>query len=328
MSAVTGRLLTRGAGGTSDMDCVLGYHLTPFTCGIARFNDALGRELNIPVLSLFAPEASGFGHVLLSIKLSEFNSEDSERLAEFLAQRPAAQLLDLFLHDFSDTPIEQRLIDAADRVFVGNAQLAGILGPRHPAVVEAWCPGALLQAREFPEAEISVFSFGMAHKLRAGRYRRLKSILDQTGRTYGVYLSTALHEGTSFEGSFMAPFHEMTEIFGERVNFLGFLSDAAVFNYLRFCTFFTAFFPDGVRANNTSVHVAMQCGAVAITNLDAYSPAEFQHGVNMLDIDQLQSLPLDKTTLETIGAAARQFAARHSFDALAALLRAPAPTGR
>jgi hypothetical protein len=303
------------------MDCVLGYHLTPFTCGIARFNHVLARELGIPVLSLFAAEASRYGHVLLSIKLSEFTDGDVGRLAGYVERRPAAQRLDLFLHDLADAPLERRLMAAATTVYVGNAKLAELVRPHHPNVVEAWCPGALLGAHPFAETEISIFSFGMAHKMRADRYRRLKEILEATGRSYAIYLSTALHEGTSFEGSFMAASEELDAIFGERVNFLGFLSDAAVLNYLRSCTFFTAFFPEGVRANNTSVQTAMQCGSVVITNVDAYSPPEYRHGVNILDIDRLETLPLDAPTLEDLGAAARQAAVRYGWGALTALLR-------
>lgn len=310
------------------MDCVLGYHLSPFTCGIARFNHALGRELGVPVLSLFAPEAAGYRHVLLSIKLSEFSAEDTDRLAAFLVARPATQRLDLFLHDVCDAPLERRLVEAADTVFAGNAQLARMLRARHPKVVEAWCPGALLQAREFAGAEISVFTFGMAHKVRAERYRRLKEVLERSGRSYGIYLSTALHEGSNVGDSFMTAFDEMSAIFGERVNFLGFLSDAAVLNQLRSCTFFASFFAEGVRANNTSVHTAMQFGTVVITNLDAWSPPEYRHGVNLIDIDRLQSLPLDEATMKEIGAGARQVAARYGWDALADLLRMPAPAVR
>ena len=227
------------------MDCILGYHLQPFTCGIARFNHALGEKLAIPVVSLFSEEANECRHALLSIKLSEFTDKDTGRLEAFIASRDATQTIDLFLHDYSDTPTERRLIALASRIYVGNAQMARILGPRHPRVIEAWCPGTLIDAHAFPQTEISVFSFGMAHKMRAERYYRLRELLEATGKSYGIYLSTALHEGTDFAGSFMTAFEEMTEIFGQRVNFLGFLSDAAVFNYLNSCTYFTAFFPQG-----------------------------------------------------------------------------------
>ena len=40
------------------MDCILGYHLNPLACGIAKFNLALGNQLGIPVLSLFDPSAT------------------------------------------------------------------------------------------------------------------------------------------------------------------------------------------------------------------------------------------------------------------------------
>ncbi len=303
------------------MDCILGYHLQPFTCGIARFNNALGERLAVPVVSLFSPEADRCTHALLSIKLSEFSEDDRERLEHFIANRPAGQKVDLFLHDFSDTPTEQRLLALAARVFVGNAQLARTLSPRHDGVIEAWCPGSLIDAHAFPQTELTVFSFGMAHKMRADRYRQLRHLLEATGKSYGLYLSTALHEGNDFAGSFMTAFEEMTEIFGDRVHFLGFLSDSAVFNYLQSSTFFTAFFPQGVRANNTSVQMAMRFGSAVITNLDADSPPHYRHGVSLFDIDRLDALPLDPATLSAVGEGARQAAAAYDWDPLVALIR-------
>lgn len=308
------------------MDCILGYHLQPFTCGIARFNHALGEKLAIPVVSLFSEAADECRHALLSIKLSEFTDKDTGRLEAFIASRDATQTIDLFLHDYADTPTEQHLIALASRIYVGNAQMARILGPRHPRVIEAWCPGTLIDAHAFPQTEISVFSFGMAHKIRAERYYRLRELLEATGKSYGIYMSTALHEGTDFAGSFMTAFEEMTEIFGQRVNFLGFLSDAAVFNYLNSCTYFTAFFPQGVRANNTSVQTAMQCGSVVISNLDADSPPEYLHGVNILDIDKLDALPTDANDLGKLGEAARRAASIYGWDPLVELIRNHAET--
>jgi hypothetical protein len=90
---------------------------------------------------------------------------------------------------------------------------------------------------------------------------------------------------------------------------------------LRTTTFFAAFFDRGVRANNTTVNAAMSCGAVVITNLDAYSPAAFCHGLNVLDIARCVALPTDAETLGAIGRRAAALAAGDlGWDALIAAM--------
>ena len=98
----------------------------------------------------------------------------------------------------------------------------------------------------------------MAHKIRVPLYRRLRDLLDATGKSYSVYVSTALHENTSFDGSFVVRFEELQSIFNGQVYFMGYLSDTAVFNHLIDCTFLAAFFEKGLRANNTTVNAAME----------------------------------------------------------------------
>ena len=72
---------------------------------------------------------------------------------------------------------------------------------------------------------------------------------------------------------------------------LGCLSDYALAEELAAAHAVCAFFPQGVRANNTSVHTAMQAGCCVVTNLDADSPTAFQHGITVLDLAQLDTWP-------------------------------------
>ena len=111
------------------------------------------------------------------------------------------------------------------------------------------------------------------------------SLLKSTGKSYCLYLSTALHEGISIETAFDAALENIRQGFTGPVYFLGFLSDAAVLHYLRTTTYFAAFFPKGVRANNTSIHSAMTAGAVIVTNLDDSSPRGYRHMQTLIDID-------------------------------------------
>ena len=299
------------------MDCILGYHLNPLSCGIAKFNLALGSELGVPVISLFDPSAASARRPLLSIKLSEFTYNHARELERFLDERPATQSLRLFLHAYDNTDLEQRAIAEADIVYVGNVELAERLRPIRPDVVEAWCPGVVFDAAPFEPTELTVFSFGMAHKVRGDSYRRLDELLSQTGKTYSLYLSTALHEGTSVETAFAGAVDSIRKHFSGPVNFLGFLSDAAVMHYLRSTNYFAAFFPSGVRANNTSVHTAMHAGAVVITNLDARSPREFVHLESIIDLASCAALPTDEPDLRRISDQARTVSAVYGWSNLA-----------
>src|SRR5262249_50814662 len=194
--------------------------------------------------------------------------------------------------------------------------------------VEVWCPDTLVDPQRFNGAEISVFSFGMAHKVRAEHYRRLRSLLEATGKTYCLYLSTALHDNTTFDQSFTQAFDELKVIFDGNVYFLGYLSDTAVFNHLTDATFFAAFFEDGVRANNTSVHAAMHCGAIVITNLDAHSPRSFVHLESVVDIRTCEALPTDAADMTRIREGARRAADAFSWDALLSTMARHATAGR
>jgi hypothetical protein len=299
-------------------DAVLGYHMNPMTCGIAKFNSVLARRLGVPFLNVFAEGAARSRRPLLSIKASEFGTRDRERFAAWLGESKAAgRELVLFIHAFSDTPLEHEMIRSCAHVYCGNELLSRRLAPLNERVSALWCPGTNLAPEPYKPAELTVFSFGMAHKVRADKYRRLYELLEATGKSYVLHLSTALHEGTSFDDSFSEAFEEMREIFDGRVHFQGYLSDQAVYNRLLECTFFAAFFDEGVRANNTSVNFALEVGAVVITNLDADSPRPLVHGRTVIDINRCDSLPTHPAALAAIREEARRVGAHDlGWDAL------------
>jgi hypothetical protein len=161
----------------------------------------------------------------------------------------------------------------------------------------------------------------MAHKIRTDLFRRLRELLDATGRTYALYVSAANHETTRMRDAQLI-FDELHEIF-PTLFFLGNLSDAGVFNYLRTSTFFASFFLGGVRANNGSVAAAMEKGAVVITNLDEHSPPELAHLDTVIDVNQCTELPLDPAVLERISARAIETSRERGWDGLVARLIDP-----
>jgi len=304
------------------VDGVLGYHLNPLTCGVAKFNLILARHLAVPTLGLFDKRVATLERPLLSVKLSEFTEADTASLVSVIETAPWRGHFTLFLHAWTDTPVEQLLLSRAAVVFCGNGELATILRSRRTDVEKSWCPSTLLEPQRFESKGLSVFAFGMAHKVRAELHRTFHALLERTGQPYSVYLSTALHEGTAFDESFTAVFDELREIYGKHVYFLGYLSDTAVYNYLIDTTFFTAFFDKGVRANNTTVNAAMECGAVVITNLDEYSPQVFEHMHNVIDVNRCDTLPVSSDVLDSLSSNARVTSSTSlGWDSLVARIR-------
>jgi len=301
------------------IDCIAGYHLNPWTCGIAKFNAILARYLAVPVVGLRAVELGTYRRPLLSLKLSEFSEADAADLDLWASSRPGQ--FELFLHAFDGTEIERRLVAGAGRVYCGNRELYAQLQGMRPDIQELFCPGTILNPQRFQRTELSVFTFGMAHKIRVPLYRRLQELLEATGKSYSVYVSTALHENTSFDGSFVVRFEELQSIFNGQVYFMGYLSDTAVFNHLLDCTFLAAFFEKGLRANNTTVNAAMEVGCAVITNLDEHSPVGLTHMQNVIDINLCERLP-DAEQTQRIGRAAREIAhGQYGWDRLVAQLR-------
>ncbi len=140
-----------------------------------------------------------------------------------------------------------------------------------------------------------------------------------------MYVSTALHENTSFDDSFVVRFEELQALFNGRIYFMGYLSDTAVYNQLMDATFLAAFFEKGLRANNTTVNAAMECGCTVITNLDEHSPKGLVHMKSVIDINACDRLP-DEEQTERIGRAAREIAhAQYGWDRLVAQLRPAVP---
>ncbi len=304
------------------VDGVLGYHLNPLTCGVAKFNLLLARHLRVPMMGLFDGQAASLARPVLSLKLSEFDDADIAALATLVQTAVWRSRFSLFLHAWSDTEVEHLLLSQAATVFCGNAEIVAQLRARRPDVQESWCPSTLLEPQRFRARGLSVFAFGMAHKVRSELHRTVCKLLEQTGQPYSVYLSTALHEGTAFDERFTVVFDELREIYGDHIYFLGYMSDTAVYNYLIDTTFFAAFFDKGVRANNTTVNAAMECGSVVITNLDAHSPSTFDHMHNVIDIYRCKALPTAPDVLESLAANARRTATGAlGWDALVSRLR-------
>jgi glycosyltransferase involved in cell wall biosynthesis len=159
----------------------------------------------------------------------------------------------------------------------------------------------------------------MAHKIRVAGYRKLGEILLHDSRTFRLEISTALHEGTTFSEDFFTVGKEIREVFDGNVSFLGFLADEEVSNRMRAADALVAFFPHGVRENNTTVLSAMSHGCAVITNIDKYSPSWMTHGSSVLDIDKMTEFP-SGSELKDIGRNAKQAVAPFSFSQLSKII--------
>ncbi len=288
-------------------DAILGFYMNPFASGIAKFNTILAERLEVPYRPVFEVDPASLRFPVLSFKAIELDGYQLEQLSVWLdAMKAGGRRFAFYFHVYSDLPIEHKIVDMADAVYCSNAEIFDELGDLSTRCHLVHCPGTLLEEGLFVPTELTVFTFGMAHKIRAQRYLKLRDLLDATGKTYSIYMSTAMHQSVDFSESLRSASIEMKGIFGDRIHPLGYLSDVAVANYLHSCTYLAAFFERGIRANNTSVNAALQSGAVVITNLDEHSPACMQHGVNVLDINQSGPLPTDPHTIKEISVNARK----------------------
>ena len=80
------------------IDSIAGYHLNPWTCGIAKFNAILARHLSLPVVGIGSEDLQKYKRPLLSLKLSEFTPDDAHALHQWVGTH--AGRYELFLHAF------------------------------------------------------------------------------------------------------------------------------------------------------------------------------------------------------------------------------------
>lgn len=308
--------------GTVAVDAVVTHHRDGFRSGVARFNELLAERLAVPLLALGDDALAACACPLLSFKVAELTPGEEAALEQIL--RRATWSGELYLHDYRGLSLEDTLIARARRVHCGNHEIYAEVRRLATHASVAWTPGLILDERGFAPTEVSVFSFGMAHKIQVEAFARLRELLDASGRSYGVYVSAANHETASMRDAELI-FRELQAIFPENFYFLGNVSDLLVVEYLRRTTFFAAFFPRGVRANNTSVASALEQGAVVLTNLDEHSPPEYVHMENVIDIRRCHELPSDRLVLAQLGARAAETGRERGWHRLVERLRPDAP---
>ena len=91
---------------------LVSYHTNPYTCGVARFNQALATALGVQICAVTKLAARKSDILLLSLKFEEILTEVAQKLLDDL--QVAGAKFDLFLHGITNTEVEQKVID---RVF-------------------------------------------------------------------------------------------------------------------------------------------------------------------------------------------------------------------
>lgn len=295
---------------------VVTFHTNPYTCGVARFNLALAESLNVPIITLehfLREQTSG---ALLSIKCEEIGEENAQELAHVLVS--TTERFDIYLHGLNHSEAEQIVISRAGRVFTATMEIADTIRSLRNDVNSTFAPGAS-PSPVLKQVDCTLLTFGMAHKIRVAGYRKLGEVLQGDSRSFRLEISTALHEGTTFSEDFFTVGKEIREVFDGNVSFLGFLADEEVSNRMRATDALVAFFPHGVRENNTTVLSAMSHGCAVITNIDKYSPSWMVHGLSVFDIDKMSCFP-STSELQEVGRNAKQAVSPYSFLQLSKII--------
>jgi hypothetical protein len=260
---------------------VVSYHTSEYGCGVAKFGKLLAEKLGVPFISL---DGRWGAFPLVSLKWSEVTDEPEYRFSirEYLSERSKEGLKHgVFWHDRGDQSVLDNISSAASVIYHADPSL----GPNG-----LWCPSLLTPSKP---RTVKLFSFGMAHKLQTQHYAKVRQLLDAAGLDYQLRVSVGLHEGTSLSDA-TQHFDALYEVMGrDKVTILGILSDDAVQEELHSADYVLAFFKDGVRLNNTTVHAALDAGCDVITNgtpilntmsldyLDAwpsrYNPCDWEH---------------------------------------------------
>lgn len=237
---------------------IVGYHRNPLTCGVARFNAELAKQLRIPHVGISGDWGA---YPLLSLKWGELPDSERQRvMVNASSQLCAQQRYGVFWHDVGDPYVTAH----AQHVFYADPSLGS------PAL---FCP-SLIPLGPRP---VSLFTFGMAGKQNLDPYRKVRALLDAAAIRYHLRVSVGIHEGTSLD-RVERHFEDLKTVMGpEHVTILGIMTDEAVSEELARTDYVLAFFDTGARANNTTIHAALEAGADVITNWDAQTPLFFNH---------------------------------------------------
>ena len=297
-------------------DCVVSYHHNVHTCGVARFNRRLADFLGVPMVRASDLGPPKFVYPIVSVKSSEMEVRDHDQFKRDVLRLSRFVLM---IHDYRSDSLEIDLMREATKVIALNAELASRAREVRPDVIEGFAVASYTDTPISNSPEMTLITFGMAHKIQSHGYQRIGELLNSDSRSFVLEISSALHEGTEFDDSFFEVGEEISGCFQGNVDFLGFLADQEVVRRLTRASAMLAFFPHGARENNTSLISAMSLGVPVITNLDSWSPPWMVHGETVFDVNLLNSFPSNEV-LQKVGTLGKGAVRHLSFSGLLSLL--------
>jgi hypothetical protein len=253
---------------------LIGSHSISEHCGVARFNLRISEKIGVRITDLedLNNSFSNLKFPLISIHLCETDLIKLEKLSSILKIKSSKY--DLFLHDFTENSMSLELLRNAEKIFTGNEEIKSKLEKFSIESKALWSPETITNGSELEidPNTINFFTFGMAHKLSGKNHYQLQEFLEKSGKSYQFQVSTSPHEGRNFINDCSLLKSEFYEIYRNRFQWCGYLSERFLSQVLVESDFFVAFFESGLRANNSSVIAALQFGKRVITNLDNFSP--------------------------------------------------------
>ena len=142
-----------------------------------------------------AVELGSYRRPLLSLKLSEFTRRRCRRPGPLGRGAPRASSSCSCTRSTAPTSSSGWWRAAGARLLRQHASSSRSCVPLRPDIQELFCPGTILNPQRFQRTELSVFTFGMAHKIRVPLYRRLqRSARRDRAELFGLRVDGAARE--------------------------------------------------------------------------------------------------------------------------------------
>lgn len=292
---------------------VLSTNTKPHLSGVAKFGFLFAKKIRAHFLGFYDTNQIKRGdEVLLSVSCDQLDTDLETQIWRFVSFAEEKKIkYSVFFHTWVGNSIEHELIKKAKSIYAGNAEISQEIKKIVPNVKPLWSPSLIEGVGLKNGKDVHIFSFGMAFKIQTKYHEILAEKLEDFGVDYVVRFSTGFHERANF-GNYDGLATELESIYGDNTQFFGFLSDDAIDHFLRTSDIYVNFFPNGARANNTTLFAPMSRGCPVITNLDMYSPAWMSSGKNVLDITALEKKDLTKRKLNQISTQAKKDVSRNT----------------
>lgn len=294
----------------------------PHLSGVAKFGEIIAQKLKVPLIGFTEiDQLKKDTTVFLSVSFFMADIELETEVWRFLSLVEEKNIkYSIFFHSFENLPIEHTLIKRAIMIYAANDEIYQNLSFTDKPKKSVWSPPLLSNGLKKNDFALNIFSFGMAFKIQTKYHRLLAAKLKKYNIDYIIRFSTAFHEKANF-GKYDEVAHQLEGIYGDKVQFYGFLSDEAVSYFINISNLYVNFFPRGVRSNNTTIFAVMKKGCPVVTNLDIYSPYWMKMGKNILDVKELTKDTISKAILSKIAKQAMKDVKRNtSLNKLTTLL--------